>query len=117
MPSHEEEIEQQNEAADVAKENDETAVVQCGTSTGSITMEFYRDWSPHGYDKVVQLFEVGYYNSSHFFRMVPGFLVQFGITYSKDPTIRQLGLQTIPDDPQWDPPIPFLPGTMSYAGT
>jgi hypothetical protein len=82
----------------------EHAIVTCGTSVhtknkqgkntapddntssasekiSEFVMEFHREWSPHGYDKAVLLFERGYYDQSHFFRVVPNFLVQFGITY------------------------------------
>lgn len=58
----------------------EEAVVSCGTTKGPIVMRMHRDWSPNGYDRVVDLFERGFYDESHFFRAVPGFLCQFGIT-------------------------------------
>jgi Cyclophilin type peptidyl-prolyl cis-trans isomerase/CLD len=92
------------------------AVISCGTTKGPIVMEMVREWSPHGYDRAVELFESGFYDESHFFRVVPHFLVQFGISYSQDATLKQLGRSTIPDDPQLDPPIKFEPGIISYAG-
>lgn len=58
----------------------EEAIVSCGTTKGPIVMRMHHDWSPHGYDRVVDLFERGFYDHSHFFRAVPKFLVQFGIT-------------------------------------
>ena len=42
-------------------------------------MEMHRAWSPLGYDKVVTLYEKGFYDHSYFHRVIPGFLVQFGI--------------------------------------
>ncbi|GKY98975.1 hypothetical protein MPSEU_000853200 [Mayamaea pseudoterrestris] len=99
-------------------EEDERAIVKCGTTKGPITLEFHRQWSPHGYDRAVHLFERGFFDHSHFFRAVPNFLVQFGITYSNDEELVELGnAQTIPDDPQLDPPIAFDVGTISYAGS
>ena len=59
---------------------DETAIVRCGTSKGPIAFEFHREWSPLGYDRAVELFDRGYYDKSHFFRVIPNFLVQFGIS-------------------------------------
>lgn len=50
--------------------NDEEAIVQCNTSAGPITMKFYRSWSPNGYDRATELFERGYFDHSHFFRVV-----------------------------------------------
>ena len=35
----------------------EEALVSCGTTKGPIVMRMHRDWSPHGYDRVVELFE------------------------------------------------------------
>jgi cyclophilin family peptidyl-prolyl cis-trans isomerase len=96
--------------------NDEaTALVRCGTTQGEIVLELYRHWSPHGYDRAVQLLEAGFFDNSHFFRTVPGFLVQFGITYAGE-DVAKLGRKPIPDDPQLDPKIPFTEGTISYAG-
>jgi cyclophilin family peptidyl-prolyl cis-trans isomerase len=80
-------------------------------------MEFHRAWSPQGYDRAVELFERGFYDHSHFFRVVPNFLVQFGITYSTSEELKRFARTTIPDDPQLDPPVAFQEGTISYAGS
>jgi cyclophilin family peptidyl-prolyl cis-trans isomerase len=94
----------------------EQAIVSCGTSAGPIVMQFTRQWSPIGYDRVVELFERNFFDHSHFFRVAPHFLVQFGISYSKDKDLQALARQTIEDDPQQDPPIAFDSGIISYAG-
>lgn len=95
----------------------EVSIIKCGTSTGPIVMEMHREWSPHGYDKAVALFEKGYYDHTHFFRAVPKFLVQFGITYSESQELKTFGNQEIMDDPPLDPIISFEPGTISFAGS
>ena len=95
----------------------EQALVSCGTTKGPVVMRLHRDWSPLGYDRAVTLFEKGFFDQSHFSRAVPNFLVQFGITYSQQDELRSFMLQSIPDDPQLDPPIPFELGTMSFAGS
>jgi cyclophilin family peptidyl-prolyl cis-trans isomerase len=98
--------------------DEERAIVHCDTTKGPITLEFHRRWSPFGYDRAVTLFERHFYDHTHFFRVVPDFLVQFGITYSNDPELVEMGnAQTIPDDPQLDPAISFDVGTISYAGS
>lgn len=97
------------------KNADEVSLVKCGTTKGDIVFEFHRAWSPNGYDKAVKLFKAGYYDNSHFFRTVPRFLVQFGISYNT--TLEGMARKTIPDDPQLDPRIPFTIGTISFAGT
>lgn len=40
----------------------------------------------------------------------------YSIASSEDPELRKLMHQSIEDDPQLDPPIPFDVGTMSFAG-
>jgi cyclophilin family peptidyl-prolyl cis-trans isomerase len=66
----------------------------------------------------VELFEKHFYDGSHFFRVVPRFLVQFGISYSLDKELQALSRRPIHDDPKkLDPPIPFERGTISYAGS
>jgi len=95
----------------------EKAVVSCGTTKGPVVLQFTRSWSPLGYDRVVELFERSYYDRSHFYRVVPHFLVQFGISYTLDQDLKQLARTEIKDDPQQDPPIPFDKGIISFAGT
>lgn len=96
---------------------EETAVVKCGTTKGPIEINFIRKWSPKGYDRAVELFENGYYDTTHFFRCIPNFLVQFGITYSEDEKVKNIAKKTIMDDPQLDPPIRFREGIVSFAGS
>lgn len=55
----------------------------------------------------------GFFDHSHFFRVVKGFLVQFGITYNND----LKNQPSIPDDPPKDPKIPFDVGVVSFAGS
>ena len=97
--------------------SEETAIVQCGTSKGDFTMELHRSWSPIGYDRAVELFDRGFFDGSHFYRVVPKFLVQFGISYTTDVDLKHFAQTPIPDDPTHDPVIPFQEGTISYAGS
>jgi cyclophilin family peptidyl-prolyl cis-trans isomerase len=94
----------------------EQAIVSCGTSAGPIVMQFTRQWSPIGYDRVVELFERRFYDHSHFFRVAVHYLVQFGISYSDDKELQSFARQTVADDPQQDPPIAFDTGIVSFAG-
>jgi len=102
--------------AKTATPPDELATIRCGTTSGDITIRMNRAWSPNGYDRAVALFEQGFYDSTHFFRVVKNFLVQFGITYSTDPDLKAFAKSQIKDDPQLEPRIPFEPGTISFAG-
>lgn len=54
-----------------------TAVVE--TSAGTFTLQLHRDWAPLGVDRFYNLAANGYFNDIRFFRVVPKFIVQFGI--------------------------------------
>lgn len=53
--------------------------VRLETSKGPIVIEAHRDWSPNGVDRFYQLVQDGYYDDVRFFRVVPPFVVQFGM--------------------------------------
>lgn len=92
-------------------------LVHCTTTAGPMSFKIVEKWSPNGFDRAIELFEKGFYDGSHFFRVVPGFLVQFGISYSKDEHLVQFAEFAIQDDPQLDPPIKFEEGIISFAGS
>ena len=92
--------------------NDEIAIVNCTTSKGNIGIELYQVWSPIGYEHILSLLNIGYYNNNHFYRIVPHSLIQFGISYNHNHN----NIEAILDDPFHIPPIPFTPGIISFAG-
>mmetsp|Transcript_20477 Transcript_20477/g.19703 ORF Transcript_20477/g.19703 Transcript_20477/m.19703 type:complete len:274 (-) Transcript_20477:397-1218(-) len=98
-------------------EREEIAMIACGTTTGPIMIKLVKKWSPIGYERAVDLFKQGFYDSSHFFRTVPNFLVQFGLSYTTDKELRSFAESTIQDDPQLTPHIAFDEGVISYAGS
>lgn len=98
-------------------DDSETTKVFCSTTSGDFTILLHKEWSPNGYDRLVELFGRGFYDGSHFFRVVPNFLVQFGISYSTDQDLRRIGNSHIQDDPKHEPPIPFREGIISFAGS
>ena len=55
------------------------------TSKGAIVIEVRRDWAPNGADRFYNLVKNGFYDDTRFFRVVGGFMVQFGI--NGDPKI------------------------------
>ncbi len=72
--------------------------VRVQTTRGPFELEAYRAWAPHGVDRLWQLVRAGYFDDSRFFRVVPAFIVQFGI--AGDPRVATFWrARTIPDDP------------------
>ncbi len=68
------------------------------TSKGTFIVEVHRDWAPKGADRFYNLVKSGFYNNARFFRVISGFMVQFGI--SGDPRISAVWHNAnIPDDP------------------
>lgn len=95
------------QAKKVESNKEEHAIVDCTTSAGPIKMHFHKSWSPNGYERATSLFERGFYDHSHFFRVVPHFLVQFGISYTTDASLRSDGDVQIKDDPKRNDLMPF----------
>jgi len=53
--------------------------VKFDTSKGPFVVEVHRDWAPNGADRFYNLVKNGFYDNDRFFRVVEGFMVQFGI--------------------------------------
>jgi peptidyl-prolyl cis-trans isomerase A (cyclophilin A) len=49
------------------------------TSKGAFVIEVHRDWAPLGADRFYNLVKNGFFDNVRFFRVVSGFMVQFGI--------------------------------------
>lgn len=68
------------------------------TSKGVFVVEVHRDWAPNGADRFYNLVKNGFYNDARFFRVISGFMVQFGI--NGDPKISAVWREAnIKDDP------------------
>jgi peptidyl-prolyl cis-trans isomerase A (cyclophilin A) len=75
----------------------ETYQVQVSTSKGPFTIEVHRDWAPIGAARFYELVQSGYYDGARFFRVVPNFVVQFGL--AADPKVTKKWDKAIDDDP------------------
>jgi peptidyl-prolyl cis-trans isomerase A (cyclophilin A) len=72
--------------------------VKLDTSAGPVVIEVHRDWAPLGADRFYNLVKNGFYDNVRFFRVIPGFMAQGGM--SGDPAIQKIwGRNNINDDP------------------
>ena len=68
------------------------------TSAGTFVIEVHRDWAPKGADRFYNLVKNGFYDDCRFFRVVPDFIVQFGI--NGNPAIQSVWREAnLSDDP------------------
>src|SRR5271166_5239009 len=53
---------------------------QFTTTKGDFVVEVHRDWAPLGADRFYNLVKNGFFTNAAFFRVVPNFMVQFGLS-------------------------------------
>jgi peptidyl-prolyl cis-trans isomerase A (cyclophilin A) len=81
------------------------------TTRGTFVVTVHRAWSPNGADRFYNLVRARFFDGVTFFRVVKGFVVQFGI--SPDPAIAKAWqTATIKDDPV---KASNTPGTLTFA--
>jgi peptidyl-prolyl cis-trans isomerase A (cyclophilin A) len=67
------------------------------TTKGDVVIHVTRAWAPHGADRFYNLVRAGFFTDVAFFRVLSGFMAQFGI--SGDPAVaRAWKMANIPDD-------------------
>jgi peptidyl-prolyl cis-trans isomerase A (cyclophilin A) len=72
--------------------------VKFATTKGDFTVEVTRAWAPKGADRFYRLVKEGYFKDIRFFRVLPGFMAQFGM--SGNPALNaKMDTLRIPDDP------------------
>lgn len=81
------------------------------TTEGQVVIRVIREWSPLGAYRFYNLARNGFYDASRFFRVLPGFAVQFGLS-GRPPLDRLWQDETIPDDPQL---VLNEAGTVAFA--
>ena len=68
------------------------------TTKGTVVVEVTRAWAPLGADRFYNLVKNGYYDGCRFFRVIAGFMAQFGI--NGDPALNKTWRESrIKDDP------------------
>jgi peptidyl-prolyl cis-trans isomerase A (cyclophilin A) len=81
------------------------------TSAGPVRVRMMREWAPLGVYRFYNLARHGFYDGSRFYRVLPGFVAQFGA--SGDPAVDQTWVdQELPDDPRR---VPNSAGTLAFA--
>jgi peptidyl-prolyl cis-trans isomerase A (cyclophilin A) len=81
------------------------------TSAGTFVVLVHRSWAPKGADRFYNLVKYGFFDGTRFFRVVPNFMVQFGI--NGDPAIQAPWRDAdITDDPATQS---NKRGTMTFA--
>jgi peptidyl-prolyl cis-trans isomerase A (cyclophilin A) len=85
--------------------------VKFETSQGDIVVEAMRSWAPRGVDRFHELVRRRYFDQGRFFRVVKGFIAQFGVhrDFNVHETWREF---FIVDDPRQQK---NLRGTLSFA--
>jgi peptidyl-prolyl cis-trans isomerase A (cyclophilin A) len=82
------------------------------TSRGPVVIEVTRADAPVGADRFYNLVKANYFNGVRFFRVVPGFMAQFGL--AADPAISKTWDVPIQDDPV---KASNVRGTLTFAAT
>jgi peptidyl-prolyl cis-trans isomerase A (cyclophilin A) len=73
--------------------------VNFDTSRGPFVVEVHTEWAPFASARFIELVRNGFYDNDRFFRVVKGFVVQWGI--NGDPAIqRDWANASFPDDPR-----------------
>ena len=85
--------------------------VKFETSKGDFIVEVPHAWAPHGADRFHELVRMRYFDESRFFRVLAGFIAQFGVHRDFDVHGRWRTL-FIADDP---PKEKNLRGTLAFA--
>jgi len=81
------------------------------TSRGDFVVEATRAWAPRGADRFHELLRMYYFDEGRFFRVLPGFIAQFGIHKDFDVHAKWREL-VIADDPSKEK---NLRGTLTFA--
>lgn len=66
--------------AKIDTQSPDSFLVRFETTRGDVYLNVHRDWSPKGADRIYYLVRNGYYDGVRFFRAVPNFVVQFGMS-------------------------------------
>jgi cyclophilin family peptidyl-prolyl cis-trans isomerase len=99
------------DAEELTKRSPAQFQVQFKTSEGNFTIDVKREYSPLAVDRFYYLVKNGYYESNRFFRVLPNFVVQWGM--KGDPKIDEIWSEMgIKDE---EVKLSNTKGTISFA--
>src|SRR5713226_8029968 len=75
-----------------------TYKVKFTTTKGDVIIQVTRAWAPMGADRFYNLVRAGFFTDAAFFRVLPGFMAQFGIS-SRPDVASVWSNANMPDDP------------------
>ena len=64
------------------------AVLNGGTKHGSFTVRFHHEWAPIGVARVRELADANFFDNNRFYRVVAGFMAQWGLNGDPDVNAR-----------------------------
>ena len=97
--------------ADLTEQAPAEFKVKFRTTQGDFIAKITRDWSPVGVDRFYNLVKAGYFKDIAFYRVLPGFMAQFG--FHGEPEINKSWAKaTIKDDPAGKS---NTPGRLTFA--
>ena len=88
--------------------------VNAGRTEASFDIMVQPHWAPRGAARFLELVRMGHYDGVVFNRVVPKFLIQFGIAKGYK---ERTGVQDVAIWDDYPRNIAFEPGTISYAGS
>lgn len=84
--------------------------VQCESTEGDFTIRLQPELSPSGVNRFLDLVENGFFNDKLLYRILPGFIMQFGAGENT----KEWRDKRIPDEPNKEA---FRKGTVAFAGS
>ncbi len=84
--------------------------VRFETTAGPFVVQVHPEWAPRGATQFRELVDAEFFQDCRFFRVIPDFVVQFGI--NGDPGVQKKWQERIPDDPVEHS---NTKGTMTFA--
>jgi peptidyl-prolyl cis-trans isomerase A (cyclophilin A) len=100
-------------ALDASTPDPKAVYVTCTSTKGNFSLVVNPSWAPLGAARFLEMVDSGFFDRIALFRVVPGFLAQFGIPYTKTKT-----WPAIKDDPNVGIQDPvFQRGMVAFAGS